>query len=121
MLCHLKLRRKKSGVIDGTLYLLEMEVCTARQEVDSAGVEDRQYIKKRVVLLQIYSKYVRGGKLIISAVALVNISSLEPVVSMGSSTENISFIPARRGGFHLKNKTGFLYYMAKPQKAKDRC
>jgi hypothetical protein len=38
---------------------------------------------------------------------------------MGSSTENISFIPARRGGFHLKDKTGFLYYKSKPQKAKD--
>jgi hypothetical protein len=35
------------------LYLLEMEVCTAREEVYSAGVEDRQYMKKRVVLLQI--------------------------------------------------------------------
>ncbi len=44
-----------------------------------------------------------------------------PVTSMGSSTENISFIPARRGGFHLKDKTGFLYYKTKPQKAKDRC
>jgi hypothetical protein len=44
-----------------------------------------------------------------------------PVASMGSSTENISFIPARQGGFHLKDKTGFLYYKTKPQKAKDRC
>ncbi len=35
------------------LYLMEMEVCTARQEVYSAGMEDRQYMKKRVVLLQI--------------------------------------------------------------------
>jgi hypothetical protein len=40
---------------------------------------------------------------------------------MGSSTENISFIPARQGGFHLKEQTGFLYYKTKPQKAKDRC
>ncbi len=44
-----------------------------------------------------------------------------PVASMGSSTENISFIPARRGGFHLKDKTGFLYYKTRLQKAKDRC
>jgi hypothetical protein len=45
--------KKNSCFIIATLYLLEMEVCTARQEVYSAGMEDRQYRKKRVVLLQI--------------------------------------------------------------------
>jgi hypothetical protein len=97
-----------------------MEVCTARQEVYSAGVEDRQYMKKRVVLLQIYSKYVQGGKLFISVVALLLSISRPTCCQHGEfHREYILHIPARRGGFHLKDKTGFLYYKTKPQKAKD--
>ncbi len=73
----------------------------------------------------------QGGKLFISAVALLLSISRPTCCQHGefhreyilhtSKTENISFIPARRGGFHLKDKIGFPYYKTKPQKAKDRC
>jgi hypothetical protein len=35
--------------------------------------------------------------------------------------DGIVYIPAKRGGFHLRDKCGYKYFKAKTQPAKDRC
>jgi hypothetical protein len=35
--------------------------------------------------------------------------------------DEIVYIPAKRGGFHLRDKCGYKYFKAKTLQAKDRC